>query len=147
MQETIRQRTEGPKATMYSPGDKARRMDSPTTRMLVTYQPNPIPWRIQLEHGQQTRPGIAHITLTVRAINADTFDPVSGTVTSVDVPPEVAHLVDNPNHLNFPTNQAQALTLSQMTSREVSEQPSTSLPAPSVRISATGFQDAFLLLE
>jgi hypothetical protein len=114
-------------------------------QLLVTYDPLPIPWVIRHDsHGHQTTPGRASVVLTVRAIDADTFAPVAGNVDSVIIPTD---LVTDPNDLHFPTNEPQHLVLIQMTSREVPPGHRPVFDFPSVKISANGYADAFLMLD
>jgi hypothetical protein len=113
--------------------------------LLVTYDPLPIPWVIQHNpQGHQTAAGKARIVLTVRAIDGDTFAPVTGRVDSV-IPP--TPLVDDPNNLHFNTNEPQNLVLQQTTSHEVPHGNPPIFDFPSVKISADGYEDAFLMLD
>lgn len=114
-------------------------------RLLVTQSPLPIPWVIRHDsHGHQTMPGKARVVLTVRAIDADTFAPVDGAVDSVIIP---TPLVEDPNNLHFRTNEPQDLVLLQMTSREVPPGHPPLFDFPSVKISADGYEDAFIMLD
>ena len=114
-------------------------------QLLVTNDPLPIPWVIHRDsHGHQATAGEARVVLTVRAIDADTFAPVTGKVDSV-VPP--TPLVDDPNDLHFKTNEPQNLVLFQTTSHEVPHGHPPVFDFPSVKISADGYEDAFLMLD
>ena len=114
-------------------------------QLLVTNDPLPIPWVIHHDpHGHQTTAGKARVVLTVRAIDGDTFAPVAGMVDSVIIE---TPLVDDPNDLHFKTNEPQNLVLVQMTSREVPHGHPPIFDFPSVKISADGYEDAFLMLD
>ena len=110
----------------------------------VSYEPNPIPWIIHHDsHGKQTKPGSAHVTLTVYAVDADTGKPVVGVVNSSNSDP----FIDDPNGLNFKTNTPQSITLYETTNRSESSDPDQPLHGrPEALVTAEGYEDASLQL-
>jgi hypothetical protein len=113
----------------------------------VTYEPRPIPWMIHRDHlGKQTRPGSAEVTLTVSAVDANSGAAVSGSVVS-NPSSDPLGLTDDPNALNLQTNTPQQVRLLQVTSDEVPPGQPPLYLAPSVQISADGYEPAFLTLD
>jgi hypothetical protein len=112
-------------------------------KLLVTFAPCPIPWVIHKAHGVQTTPGEVKVALTVRAIDSDTLDPVTGTV---DTTIDPTSGLEDPNHLHFKTNEPRRLHLFQLTSDE-GPRSSVIFVFPRVQISADGYEDAFLDLD
>jgi hypothetical protein len=113
-------------------------------KLLVTFKPLPIPWVIHRDvHGHQARPGEANVVLTVRAIDSETFDPVTGTVDSVTDP---TAFVEDPNNLHFKTNEPRNLELIQWTAHD-GPTHSVVFDFLGVKISADGYEDAFLSLD
>ncbi len=110
-------------------------------QLLARYDPNPIPWG-KPPHPQH-RPMEVHVLLTVRAVDYSTLAPVDATVTSYNPYPD---RVDDPNNLDFHTNIAQTLVLSQVTSHE-GPHGSTLYLSPGVQVNAPGYDVVFLSLD
>jgi hypothetical protein len=113
-------------------------------RLQVDYDPRPIPWKIPRDvHGKQSGPGTADITLTVTALDSDTGAPVPGIAASFQLP-DPGGLIDDPNHLNFTTNEPHAVALMQVTSHEVPVGHPPLYFTPSVKVTAGDYDDKFL---
>ncbi len=117
------------------------------SELQVAYEPHPIPWIIHRDHlGKPTGPGSAEVTLTVSAVDADSGEPVAGSVT-IDPSSDPLGLTDDPNYLNLQTNTPQLVRLRQVTSHEG---PTDQLPlylSPEVQVTADGYEPAFLDLD
>ncbi len=111
-------------------------------QLIVSYEPNPIPWSTPGHHLKQQGPMHADVVLTVHAVDEETLQPVDATVTSFSDPA----FVDDPNFLNFPTNVPQTLVLFQASSHE-GPLGSILYFAPDVQVSAPGYDDFVLTLN
>jgi hypothetical protein len=113
----------------------------------VAYEPHPIPWIIHRDHlGKQTGPGRAEVTLTVSAVDANSGEPVAGSVVN-NPSSDPLGLTNDPNDVNLPTNTPQQVRLQQVTSHEVPPGQPPLYLSPSVQITAEGYEDAFLTLD
>jgi hypothetical protein len=113
-------------------------------QLQVTYDPQPIPWIVPHNFdGKQTGPGHAKVTLTVIAVDANSGAAVAAMVNSIPNPQP--DLIEDPNDLSLLSNTPQLTALVQMTSFEIPPDP-IYLP-PGVKVTADGYDDAFLVLE
>lgn len=111
--------------------------------LLVRYTPHPIRWNFHKDtQGKQIDAGRAHVNLIVRAVDKETLVPVEGRVTSIPIPPPFG---DDPNNLDFNTNELQNLTLVQATSTELPHGVPPFVD-PEVQVTANGYETVSLVL-